>query len=188
MLANINTSQRVLLAGLLFVLLAAGSALAGDVRLVVDTDSATLTVLEEGAVIQEFEGIAIGRYGTTGHKKKGDNMTPLGTFRIGWITEDTRYHRFLGIYYPDLETASRAMFDGTINKAEWLQIRRDIRAGRVPSQHTPLGGYLGIHGLGEGDIEVHRQFNWTNGCVALTNEQIDRLVEWVKIGTEVEIR
>jgi len=159
-----------------------------EVRLVVDTREATLTVLEEGAVIHAFENIAIGRFGTTRYKKMGDNRTPLGTWRIGWITRNTRYHRFLGIDYPDMQTASRALFDGTIDFSLWERVRRDVESGRTPSQKTPLGGYLGIHGVGQGDLEVHRQFNWTNGCIALTNEQIDRLAEWVSVGTEVEIR
>jgi lipoprotein-anchoring transpeptidase ErfK/SrfK len=42
--------------------------------------------------------------------------------------------------------------------------------------------------VGEGSVAVHEQYNWTNGCVALTNDQIDRLARWVKIGTPVEIR
>ena len=172
----------------LLVLSALRPATAGDVKLLIDTRSATLTVLEEGAVIQEFDNIAIGRFGTTRYKKMGDNRTPLGTFRIGWITRDTRYHRFMGIDYPDMQTASRALFDGTIDFSLWERVRRDVDAGKTPSQKTPLGGYLGIHGIGEGEIEVHRQFNWTNGCIALTNEQIDRLAEWVTVGTEVEIR
>ncbi|MGB5259287.1 MAG: L,D-transpeptidase [Gammaproteobacteria bacterium] len=163
-------------------------AAAGEVKLLIDTRLSTLTVLEEGAVIQEFDDIAIGRFGTTRYKQMGDNRTPLGTFRIGWITRDTRYHRFMGIDYPDMQTASRALFDGTIDFSLWERLRRDVEAGRTPSQKTPLGGYLGIHGVGEGEIEVHRQFNWTNGCVALTNEQIDRLAEWVTVGTQVEIR
>ena len=180
-----NYSARILVILLTIVSL---RVYAGDVRLLVDTASATLTVLEEGTVIQVFEGIAIGRYGTTDYKKKGDNMTPLGTYRIGWISGNTRFHRFIGISYPDLDSVSRAMFDGTISKADWLRMRREILAGKVPWQHSALGGYLGIHGLGEGDIEVHRQYNWTNGCIALTNEQIDRLIAWVKVGTLVEIR
>jgi murein L,D-transpeptidase YafK len=184
---KLNSLYRVLSALLLGILLLS-TAVAGKVRLVIDTEDARLTVLEEGAVIEEFDGIAIGRFGTTHYKQRGDNKTPLGTYRIGWITQNTRYHRFLGFDFPDLKTASRGMFDGRIDKAQWLQIRRDIRAGKTPSQQTPLGGYLGIHGIGAGDIEVHRQLNWTNGCVALTNEQVDRLVEWVKVGTEVEIR
>ena len=47
---------------------------------------------------------------------------------------------------------------------------------------------IGIHGIGNGDIEVHKEYNWTNGCVALTNEEIDELVKWINIGTPVEIR
>ena len=184
MLINIYS----LLSVLLSVVLLQSTVVAGDVRLLIDTEGAKLTVLEEGAVIQEFDGIAIGRFGTTRYKQRGDNKTPLGTYRIGWITQRTRYHRFLGFDFPDLKTASRGMFDGRIDKAQWLQIRRDIRAGKTPSQQTPLGGYLGIHGIGAGDIDVHRQLNWTNGCIALTNEQVDRLAEWVKVGTEVEIR
>ena len=172
----------------LLVLLVATPVSADGIRLVVDTDQATLTVLENGAVLQEFNNIAIGRFGTTRYKKKGDNRTPLGNFRIGWITRQTRYHRFMGIDYPDMQTASRALFDGTIDFPLWERVRRDVEAGRTPSQETALGGYLGIHGIGEGDIDVHQQFNWTNGCVALTNEQIDRLAQWVSVGTEVEIR
>jgi lipoprotein-anchoring transpeptidase ErfK/SrfK len=63
-----------------------------------------------------------------------------------------------------------------------------VQAGKTPPQHTPLGGYIGIHGVGSGDPEVHRAYNWTNGCVALTNAQIDILAEWARAGTPVEIR
>jgi len=173
---------------LLLACLLVQPALSGDVRLVVDTSSGTLTVHEAGAVKHVFENVAIGRFGTTRYKQKGDNMTPLGTFRIGWITDETRYHRFIGIDFPDIKTATRAFLDGTIDMSQWERVRRDAEAGRTPSQESPLGGYLGIHGIGEGDINVHRQFNWTNGCIALTNEQIDQLSAWVRVGTEVEIR
>ena len=50
---------------------------------------------------------------------------------------------------------------------------------------TTLGGLIGIHGIGKGDPRVHRDFNWTFGCVALTNEQIDQLRPWVRLGTRV---
>jgi murein L,D-transpeptidase YafK len=112
----------------------------------------------------------------------------LGKFRIGWTNKNTRYHRFLGLTYPDLPAADRALVDGRIDEPQWQAIRRASEAGKVPSQHTPLGGMIGIHGIGDGDLTVHRDFNWTNGCVALTNEEIDELLQWVKIGTPVEIR
>jgi murein L,D-transpeptidase YafK len=171
-----------------FLLLAGYSAMAGDIWILVDTRTSTLSVMEGDRVKVVFEDIAIGRYGKTYFKRRGDNKTPLGRFTITWTKPNTRYHRFLGLDYPDLDAASRALQDGRIEEEQWQAIRRAAAAGQTPPQDTPLGGYIGIHGLGAGDPEVHRQYNWTNGCVALTNEQIDRLVKWVKIGTPVEIR
>jgi lipoprotein-anchoring transpeptidase ErfK/SrfK len=37
-------------------------------------------------------------------------------------------------------------------------------------------------------VEVHNRFNWTNGCIALTNDQVDELAGWVNVGTKVRIR
>lgn len=170
------------------VLVFAGNVVAADVHLLVDTRAGTLAVMRGEEVIRLFGDIAIGRSGVTDEKRRGDNRTPLGSFTIGWITDRSKYHRFLGLNYPDLESASRAFFKGMITKEEWLEIRRASKAGKRPPQNTALGGLIGIHGIGAGDAEVHREFNWTNGCVALTNEEIEQLLEWVSIGTRVEIR
>jgi L,D-peptidoglycan transpeptidase YkuD (ErfK/YbiS/YcfS/YnhG family) len=51
-----------------------------------------------------------------------------------------------------------------------------------------LGGQIGIHGLGSGDIKVHEVFDWTHGCIALTNSQIDHLSQLVDTGTVVKIK
>jgi murein L,D-transpeptidase YafK len=172
------------------VLVSGGSpALAGgEIRVLVDTRSDTLRVFKGDRVIRSYENIAIGRYGKTYFKVRGDNKTPLGKFKVGWMNKNTHYHRFLGLTYPDLPAADRALVDGRIDESQWQAIRRATAAGEVPAQNTPLGGMIGIHGIGTGDREVHREFNWTNGCVALTNEEIDELLRWVKIGTSVEIR
>jgi murein L,D-transpeptidase YafK len=172
------------------VLVSGGSpALAGgEIRVLVDTRSDTLRVFKGDRVIRSYENIAIGRYGKTYFKVRGDNKTPLGKFKVGWMNKNTHYHRFLGLTYPDLPAADRALVDGRIDESQWQAIRRATAAGEVPAQNTPLGGMIGIHGIGTGDREVHREFNWTNGCVALTNEEMDELLRWVKIGTFVEIR
>jgi murein L,D-transpeptidase YafK len=162
--------------------------LAGEIRIFIDTESDSLQVMNDETVIRSYENIAIGRYGKTYFKVRGDNKTPLGKFRIGWTNGNTHYHRFLGLTYPDLPAADRALVDGRIDESQWQAIRQASVAGKVPSQKTPLGGMIGIHGIGAGDRGVHRDFNWTNGCVALTNEEIDELLQWVKIGTPVEIR
>jgi murein L,D-transpeptidase YafK len=175
-------------AGLLLCLLAVPALAEDGIRVLVDTDNRTLSVLQGGRVLERFEDIAIGRYGKTWFKRQGDNKTPLGRFTIRRITTDTRYHRFMGLDYPDLEVATRALEEGAISEDEWRAIQHASRAGKTPPQQTVLGGYIGIHGIGAGDPEIHEEYNWTNGCVALTNEQIDRLQRWVRIGTPVEIR
>jgi lipoprotein-anchoring transpeptidase ErfK/SrfK len=90
--------------------------------------------------------------------------------------------------YPNLEYASLAYYDGRIDKATYQAIGNALREGKRPPQQTALGGYIGIHGIGAGDPYIHENINWTNGCVALTNQQIKRLLAWVKVGMRVEIR
>jgi murein L,D-transpeptidase YafK len=157
-------------------------------RIIVDTEAETLTVMRGDKVVRTFSKIAIGRYGATYFKQQGDNKTPRGKFRVGWINRSSRYYIFLGLTYPDQPAADRALQDGRISTAQWQEIRRALEAGKTPSQITPLGGYVGIHGIGQGEVSVHQQYNWTNGCVALTNTEIDQLMQWAQIGTPVEIR
>jgi murein L,D-transpeptidase YafK len=158
------------------------------IRILIDTKALTLKVMQGDQEKVTFSDIAIGRYGADSDRQKGDNQTPLGDFTIDWITDETSYHRFFGFRYPSREYAERAFKAGHLDKKTWNRIRRELAAGRLPPQDTILGGYLGIHGIGGGDEKVHEQYNWTNGCVALTNEQIDRLTDWIRVGTPVEIR
>lgn len=158
------------------------------IRILIDTKALTLKVMQDDQEMVTFSDIAIGRYGADMNRQRGDNKTPLGHFTIDWITDDTPYYRFFGFRYPSREYAERAFKAGYLDKKTWNRIRWALATGRLPPQDTILGGYLGIHGIGNGDKKIHEQYNWTNGCVALTNEQIDRLTDWIKVGTPVEIR
>ncbi|MBY0474127.1 MAG: L,D-transpeptidase [Nitrosomonas sp.] len=154
----------------------------------VDTAEQTLLVMQGDSVKAIFENVAIGRYGTTWSKVTKDDKTPLGRFRVGWVNEKSRYYRFFGLNYPNLDTANRALEENRIDEETWLSIKQAKSRGRTPPQDTSLGGHIGIHGIGRGDQEVHHKYNWTNGCVALTNEQIDQLGKWIKPGIWVNIR
>jgi len=154
----------------------------------VDTSEHTLLVMQGEAVRVIFKNVAIGRYGTTWTKMTRDDKTPLGKFRVGWVNEKSRYYRFYGLNYPNLDTAKRALDDNRIDEETWLSILEAKNMGKTPPQDTPLGGHIGIHGIGRGDQEIHHQYNWTNGCIALTNEQIDQLGKWIKPGILVNIR
>ena len=163
-------------------------ASAGETWLRVDTSKLELQVMKGSRVAHTFEGISIGRYGASRDKVRGDNQTPLGTFKIGWISKESSFHRFMGLTYPSAEAARRGFEKGLIDEEQWRRIRYALNTGKVPSQTTALGGLIGIHGIGQGDPAMHGELNWTNGCVAITNKEIDLLSKWVHIGTRVEIR
>ena len=156
--------------------------------LLVDTVNLRLMVMQGREVVHTYTGISIGRDGVTREKLLGDQRTPVGRFRIAWIREESGFHRFLGLDYPDWKRAWRARENSQLGEDDWLAIRRAHESDGIPPQNTPLGGQIGIHGIGQGDPEIHGMFNWTNGCVALTNEQLDDLTRRVHIGTRVDIR
>ncbi len=159
-----------------------------DIWILIDTKAQVLNVMRGNAPIKVFRNIAIGRNGADYDKRVGDDTTPLGSYRIGWINERSRYHRFFGLTYPSMHDARRALFLSAIDEQTYRAlVRADIHQ-RVPPQNTALGGEIGIHGLGKGDSKIHRFLNWTHGCIALTNRQIDGLSRWIKKGTVVTIR
>jgi murein L,D-transpeptidase YafK len=139
-------------------------------------------------VVHSFDDLAIGQNGVARDKVRDDQRTPIGSFRIAWISEESRFHRFLGLDYPDRKRAWRAREKMQLDEDTWQAISHAHGQGKPPPQDTSLGGQIGIHGIGEGNPGIHDSFNWTNGCVALTNEQIDNLMQWVHIGTRVDIR
>ena len=125
------------------------------IRIVIDTKALTLKVMQGEEETLSFPDIAIGRYGTGTERLRGDNTTPLGHFIIAWITDNTPFHRFFGFNYPNKEYAERAFRKGQLDKKTWEEIRQAFAAERLPPQDTVLGGNLGIHGIGEGDILCH---------------------------------
>jgi murein L,D-transpeptidase YafK len=154
----------------------------------VDTSEKQLRVYQGETPIAFFDQIAIGIRGTSKSRVSGDMTTPLGEFRIDRINHASRFHIFLGLDYPTLQHVDRALQAGVIGDSDyWSIFNRMLALGRPP-QDTVLGGYIGIHGIGQGDPVTHRKFDWTQGCVALTNEQIERLLAYVSIGTRVVIR
>lgn len=155
----------------------------------VDTQALTLTVFSaKNRILARFHNISIGSGGAAEVHRSGDETTPLGTFHVAWIDRQSRYGTFYGFDYPSASVARRAHAEGLISQAELDAVIDAFERQRIPPQETPLGGRLGIHGVGSGDPRIHGAFNWTDGCVALSNRQIQRLSRWVQLGTRVVIR
>ena len=157
--------------------------------LLVDTKADALIVMNGDRPVESFRQIALGSSGAGIKFKRGDNKTPLGVFRVGWINDHSRFKTFIGLDYPNPDYAERALRERRIDALTYERIRAAWSRGRTPPQDTPLGGQIGIHGVGAGNPGVHSAgINWTSGCIALDNRQIDALRPWVKVGMRVEIR
>lgn len=179
--------------GVLMVALLVACAAEGkdqDVWLLVETQPHVLKVMEgqEGRPLEVFDHIAIGRNGVGYDKRRGDDKTPLGSYHIGWVNEKSRFGSFFGFNFPNHDNAKRAFDGGLIDAHTYRRLLSYQPEAEVPPQDTPLGGQIGIHGIGQGSLQVHQHFDWTHGCIAVTNQQLDRLKQWIKKGTLVVIR
>ncbi|WP_330441941.1 L,D-transpeptidase family protein [Flavobacterium sp. C4GT6] len=103
-----------------------------------------------------------------GHKQfEGDNKTPEGVYSINERNPNSAYHKNLGVSYPN-------------------EVDRDFAA----KQGKSPGGLIKIHGLrnDRGYIgKFHRWKDWTAGCIAVTNDEIDELYTAVKENAVIEI-
>lgn len=159
-----------------------------DVWLLVDTTALKIEVKKGNKTLETINDIAIGRGGAGVKRHRGDNITPFGNYRIGWIGEKSSFRKFFGLTYPSPEDAVEALWQGVIDQSTYNSIVTAHRYHQIPPQNTPLGGRIGIHGLGRADNKIHKSMNWTHGCIALTNGQIDHLSQWIDKGTVVKIK
>lgn len=189
MMARLLGSLRILALVVAAMLPSMVQAAAGQPWVLVNTKKLMLTVYgADGQVIARFPDISIGSGGTSREHMHGDETTPLGTFHVRWIDRHSRFLTFFGLDYPTAGAALRAYAAGRITAAQCDAITGAFRDHRVPPQNTPLGGQIGIHGVGGGLPWVQGNANWTDGCVAVTNPEIRKLARWVHVGTKVVIR
>lgn len=135
--------------------------------IVVDKSDRELTAYFRGGVVRRFE-VAFGFGGLEPKVRKGDGRVPEGSYRITAHNPHSAFHKSVRIGYPTAAQQSAARLAG----------------------YDP-GGDIMIHGLpnGQGSVgPAHRTTDWTAGCIALTDEEIDWLYARVKDGTPIRIR
>ena len=135
--------------------------------LVVEKAARRLTLFSNYQPIRTYK-IALGRTPEGAKIKQGDRRTPEGFYTIDSRKDDSKFHRFLHISYPNLRD-------------------REI-AGLLK---VPAGSGILLHGVTK-DYEwmgrYHASLNWTDGCIAVTNEEIEEIWELVPDGIEVQIK
>ncbi|WP_432723917.1 L,D-transpeptidase [Jeongeupia wiesaeckerbachi] len=174
---------------LLPVLLLATLSARAEPWALVDTGAQTLTVFStSGVALLTVDHVAIGSGGVSDVHYRGDNTTPRGNYRIRAIRKSHRFVTFYELDYPQTAQAEQAFRDGRLSAATRDLIAQQNDAGHRAVQRSILGGWIGIHGVGMGNPDIHRSFNWTDGCVALDNDALAAFGEWADVGMRVEIR
>ncbi len=125
----------------------------------------------DGAIVRSYQ-TAIGSGGLGPKRYEGDATTPVGTYRVtGRIPH--LFHQFLVVSYPNDE-----------DRARYAELKK---RGEVP-EGRGVGFGIGIHGTGDpARSGAHKQSDWTLGCVALDNAEIDEVASLVRDGTRIVI-
>lgn len=135
-------------------------------KVFVDKSARTLQLLSDDKVIKSYH-IALGG-NHIGHKQQqGDQRTPIGSYTLDYKNEKSGYYRSIHISYPN-----------TTDKA------------RAKSRGVSAGGDIMIHGQknGFGALGLlNQQRDWTEGCIAVTNDEMDEIIAAVNVGTPIEI-
>jgi murein L,D-transpeptidase YafK len=157
--------------------------------LVIFRASQELKVMSGNQVVKLFH-IAYGKGGQGAKRTLGDKKTPLGVYKIIKFKGNSKFHYFMQLDYPNLLDAWYGYKNKIISATEFKNIATAIKHNKIAPQDTKLGGYIGIHGLGnttDQKLAIHSETNWTQGCIAITNEEINDLKKYVTIGTRVII-
>jgi murein L,D-transpeptidase YafK len=135
-------------------------------RIVVNKAAREMILLRGDSVLRNYR-IALGRNPAGPKRCEGDGKTPEGRYVISGRNPKSAYHLSLRISYPGVD---------------------DIERGRAGG-YSP-GGDIMIHGLrnGEGALgRAHLRSDWTQGCIAVTNEEMEEIWSLVDDGTPIEI-
>ena len=165
-------------------------ALASEYQLLISKQNKELIVEKSGEFVKKYR-IASGKGGEGTKRRRGDNKTPLGTYRVTHLKESSRFHYFIQLDYPNLIDAWYGYKNKIIDGSEFKEIATAYKNREVPPQDTELGGFIGIHGIGEVNekkLTIHQELNWTEGCIALTNEEVNELKKFIDVGTTVIIK
>jgi L,D-transpeptidase-like protein len=141
----------------------------------------TLSLFDGPRLVASYR-VGLGRRALPGAKRhQGDFRTPEGSYFLCSREPASSWHRFLGISYPGATDARAALAEGTIDRATAEAIESAEASRIAPPWDTPLGGAVGIHG-GGGDRD------WTAGCIALDDPDLDQVWAACPLGTPIEIR
>jgi murein L,D-transpeptidase YafK len=136
-------------------------------RIVVEKSARRLLIFRQDKLIKTYR-VALGHNPIGAKEEEGDMKTPEGIYRIDQRKADSAYHLALHISYPSTSDTFRAVKRGVSSGG-------DIEIHGLPTGHSAIGA-------------AHRLSDWTTGCIAVTDEEIEELWRVTPVGTAIEIR
>jgi murein L,D-transpeptidase YafK len=155
-------------------------------RIVVHKGERRLWASCAGGAVVELP-VALGRAPEGAKRAAGDQRTPEGDYRVVGPARRSRFHRFLPIDYPSRADAERAFAEGRLSRRDHDRILAAHQRGIPPPDDTPLGGHIGFHGEGARWRGESRTLDWTEGCIALSDSDLDFVIARSGVGTVVTI-
>jgi len=179
--ASLN-GQRNSLASLL-------SSDSGQLKLVIEKSRYTVTLYKGEKPVKTYQAVFGKGYPDGDKQMQGDRRTPEGEFYICTMNDSRRFYKFMGLSYPGLKHAEAGLRSKMISPDEYAMISKAIDGRLPPPWETRLGGAVGIHGRIREACSSPRsgEKNWTDGCIALDNTDLDELYSVVSLGTPVTI-
>ena len=159
-------------------------------KIVIDRHNYTLGIYEDSVLIKNYR-VSFGKSVQIAKSRAGDKATPVGVYRVCKIYKTHKYHKYFQINYPNLEDGASALRKGLISQKEFNDIKFQYYYEGCTKFHNVLGGDIGIHGIGELNYifkNLPFVYNWTNGSIAMSNENIDEIYSVIREGTEVVIK
>jgi len=120
-----------------------------------------------GTVIKQYH-IALGSQPKGPKRRQGDHRTPEGSYVLDLKNPGSRYYKSIRISYPNAADRARARREG-VHPGGWIMI------------HGQPNGYGHL-------APITQRYNWTDGCIAVTDEEMDEIWKAVDVGTPIEIR
>jgi len=145
----------------------------GTVYIIIDKSDYELQVYDDEGWYATYP-VVFGNKDLSDKLMEGDKRTPEGSFKIISKRPHEKWHKMLMLDYP--------------TKDSWAKFKQRKAEGQIP-RAAKIGGGIAIHGTWPNDnLVVDDYTNWTQGCIALKNEDLDELETYLPIGTKVMIR
>ncbi|MDP3150530.1 MAG: L,D-transpeptidase [Ignavibacteria bacterium] len=157
-------------------------------RIVINRTTFELALYSDTILVKKYRAV-FGR-NPLAKRSANDNATPIGVYKICEIVTSHKYGKLFKLTYPNLQDVEAGLAKGILSQDEYEKLRFDNNYGECVNAETKLGGNVGIHGIGELNFifkNLPFVFNWTDGSIAISNENIDELYNVITKGTEVVI-